>query len=98
MISEELEISIQNAFEMAKLKKHEFLTLEHLMLELCKDEEVKSLFSFYKVNYNKIERDDLSVYMVKDGKMCWNTPPTCVRNENFIMKKKYNYKFYYDDQ
>ena len=50
------------------------------------------------VNYNIIERDDLSVYMVKDGKMCWNTPPTCVRNENFIMKKKYNYKFYYDDQ
>ena len=49
-------------------------------------------------NYNKITRDGLSVYMVKDGKMCWNTPPTCVRNENFIMKKKYNYKFYYDDQ
>ena len=57
MISEELEIRIQNAFEMAKLKKHEFLTLEHLMLELCKDEEVKSLFSFYKVNYNKIIND-----------------------------------------
>ena len=34
MISEELEISIQNAFEMAKLKKHEFLTLEHLMLDI----------------------------------------------------------------
>ena len=50
MISEELEISIQNAFEMAKLKKHEFLTLEHLMLELCKDEEIKALFNFYKVN------------------------------------------------
>ena len=57
MISEELEIRIQNAFEMAKLKKHEFLTLEHLMLELCKDEEVKSLFSFYKVNYDKIIND-----------------------------------------
>jgi len=58
-------------------------------------------FPFYwidNVNYNKITRDGLSVYMVKDGKMCWNTPPTCVRNENFIMKKKYNYKFYYDDQ
>ena len=51
-----------------------------------------------KVNYNKIVRDDLSVYMVKDGKMCWNTPPTCVRNENFIMKKKYGYKFYFDNQ
>ena len=46
MISEELEISIQNAFEMAKLKKHEFLTLEHLMLELCKDVEIKALFNF----------------------------------------------------
>ena len=30
------------------------LTLEHLMLELCKDEEVKSLFSFYKVDHKKI--------------------------------------------
>ena len=48
MISEELEISIQNAFELARIKKHEFLTLEHLMLELCKDEEIKSLFSFTK--------------------------------------------------
>ena len=51
-----------------------------------------------KVNYNKITRDSLSVYMVKDGKMCWNTPPTCVRNENFIMKEKYKFKFYYDNQ
>ena len=57
MISEELEISIQNAFEMAKLKKHEFLTLEHLMLELCKDEEIKALFNFYKANEKKIKND-----------------------------------------
>ena len=57
MISEELEISIQNAFEMAKLKKHEFLTLEHLMLELCKDDEIKALFKFYKVNEKKVKSD-----------------------------------------
>ncbi len=57
MISEELEISIQNAFEMAKLKKHEFLTLEHLMLELCKDDEIKALFKFYKVNEKKVKND-----------------------------------------
>ena len=42
---------------MAKLKKHEFLTLEHLMLELCKDKEVKSLFSFYKIDEKKIIQD-----------------------------------------
>ena len=53
MISEELEISIQNAFEMAKVKKHEFLTLEHLMLELCKDNEIKALFDFYKIDAKK---------------------------------------------
>ena len=57
MISEELEISIQNAFEMAKLKRHEFLTLEHLMLELCNDEEIKSLFDYYKINYKNIISD-----------------------------------------
>ena len=56
-------------------------------------------FPFYwvdSVNYEKIINNDLSVYMVKDGKMCWNTPPTCVRNKNFDMKKINNYKFYYD--
>ena len=53
MISEELEISIQNAFEMAKVKKHEFLTLEHLMLELCKDNEIVALFNFYKMMLKK---------------------------------------------
>ena len=49
MISEELEISIQNAFEMAKVKKHVFLTLEHLMLELCKDNQIRALFNFFFV-------------------------------------------------
>ena len=58
----ELEISIQNAFELARIKKHEFLTLEHLMLELCKDEEIKSLFSFYKVNKKTIS-DDLEQFV-----------------------------------
>ena len=57
MISEELEISIQNAFEMAKVKKHEFLTLEHLMLELCKDNEIIALFNFYKIDVKKIKSD-----------------------------------------
>ena len=38
MISEQLEIIIQKAFELAKNKKNEFLTLEHLLLELCSAE------------------------------------------------------------
>ena len=47
MISEELEKIIQNAFELAKKKNHEFLTLEHLLLELCKDKEVQELFKTF---------------------------------------------------
>ena len=57
MISEELEISIQNAFEMAKQKKHEFLTIEHLLLQLCKDTEIKKVFKLYKVNIDKVVKD-----------------------------------------
>ena len=64
MISEELEIRIQKAFELARLKKHEFLTLEHLMLELCKDEEVIKLFLFYKIDVKKIT-DDLQHFIDK---------------------------------
>ena len=57
MISEELEIIIQNAFELARKKKHEFLTLEHLLLELCKDKEVLKLFEICNVNVNSLSKD-----------------------------------------
>ena len=57
MISEELEITIQNAFELAKSKKHEFLTLEHLLLELCKDKNVLKLFEVCNVNIKGLSKD-----------------------------------------
>ena len=62
MISEELELSIQRAFEIARGKKHEFLTLEHLLLELCNDQDVNNLFK--KSNINKPELiKDLNNYI-----------------------------------
>ena len=62
MISEELELSIQRAFEIARGKKHEFLTLEHLLLELCNDQDVNNLFK--KSNINKTELiKDLNNYI-----------------------------------
>ena len=64
MISEQLEIIIQKAFELAKNKKHEFLTLEHLLFELCKDEEVKKFFSYKGINVQFII-EDLTVYIEK---------------------------------
>ena len=37
--------TFQDAFELAKNNKHEFLTLEHLLLELCSADEVKNISS-----------------------------------------------------
>ena len=64
MISEQLEIIIQKAFELAKNKKHEFLTLEHLLLELCDAEDVKKFFSYKMVNIQSI-KNDLNGYIEK---------------------------------
>ncbi len=55
MISEQLEIIIQKAFELAKNKKHEFLTLEHLLLELCEADDVKKFFSFKMINAQSLK-------------------------------------------
>ena len=57
MISEQLEIAIQNAFNLAKNNNHEFLTLEHLLVELCKDEEIKIFFNTQTIDYNSIVKD-----------------------------------------
>ena len=64
MISEQLEIIIQKAFELAKNKKHEFLTLEHLLLELCDADDVKKFFSYKMVNIQSI-KNDLNSYIEK---------------------------------
>ena len=64
MISEQLEIIIQKAFELAKNKKHEFLTLEHLLLELCEADDVKKFFSHKMVNAQSI-KNDLNGYIEK---------------------------------
>jgi len=64
MISEQLEIIIQKAFELAKNKKHEFLTLEHLLLELCEADDVKKFFSYKMVNTQSI-KNDLNGYIEK---------------------------------
>ena len=69
MISEQLEIIIQKAFELAKNKKHEFLTLEHLLLELCEAEDVKKFFSYKMVDTQSIKKRSKWLYRkeIKDN-------------------------------
>ena len=57
MISEQLEIIIQKAFDLARVNKHEFLTLEHLLVELCKDEDVKKFLKTNNISYKFIVND-----------------------------------------
>ena len=64
MISEQLEIIIQKAFDLAKRKKHEFLTLEHLLFELCNDHEVLTFFKSKSINTEAILKD-LEAYIEK---------------------------------
>jgi len=37
MLSKELEVTLNNAFQAARLKRHEFMTVEHLLLALLED-------------------------------------------------------------
>ena len=64
MISEQLEIIIQNAFDLARDKKHEFLTLEHLLIELCKDKEVIDFLKSKNVKLTALS-NDLTTYIEK---------------------------------
>ena len=54
MISEQLEIIIQKAFELAKNKKHEFLTLEQYLQEYFG----QILRKLKEVNYQQTQRSN----------------------------------------
>ncbi|MCX7102901.1 MAG: ATP-dependent Clp protease ATP-binding subunit ClpA, partial [Methylobacter sp.] len=43
MLSKELEITLNNAFKNAHDKRHEFITVEHLLLALLENESAQSI-------------------------------------------------------
>ena len=46
------------------------------MLELCKDEEIKALFNFYKANAKKKIKNDLEQFIEKSLRiLLWQTRP-----------------------
>ena len=56
-------------------------------------------FPFYwieDVKYEKVKVNDFSLYKIQDGKMCWNTPSTCIRSVSGLhVNKKNSYRFYF---
>jgi len=69
MFSHNLEASLNVAFNFAKENRHEFMTVEHLLLALCDNPEVLTIFTHYKVNVNKL-RKSLKEYMNVETPKC----------------------------
>ena len=49
MISSNLEKSLRDAYNFANINKHEFVTLEHLLLALTDDKDALSVFKAFKM-------------------------------------------------
>ena len=56
-------------------------------------------FPFYwieDVKYEKVKINNFTLYNVQDGKMCWDTPSTCLRTVSGLhINEKNGYKFYF---
>ena len=68
MISDELEKTLQKAQENAKSYKHQFMTLEHLLLAMTDDRDVVKILDAHniKINSLKEELEDFIKTKLKD--------------------------------
>lgn len=64
MISSRLETTLQKAIELAKINRHEYTTLEHLLVALLEDEDATEVFKKSGAKIEKI-RKDLIDYLKK---------------------------------
>lgn len=62
MLSKELEITLNNAFKDARAKRHEFMTVEHLLLALLSSPVVINVLKACGANVNKI-KEELTVFI-----------------------------------
>lgn len=56
MISSRLETTLQRAIELARSNRHEYTTLEHLMVALLEDEDTKDLTKTLKLKGEKLKK------------------------------------------
>ena len=81
MLSRELEVTLNLAFKNARDKKHEFMTVEHLLLALLDDASATSVLKACGVDLDAL-RQDLSEFItstvptIPDTKLQQDTQPT----------------------
>ena len=57
MIDSELEQNLNNAFKLAHTQKHEFVTVEHLLLALLENSDSLDLLSSNKIDVEQLRTD-----------------------------------------
>ena len=57
MLDEELEKNLNNAFKLAHNQKHEYVTVEHLLLALLDNQDSINLLNSNKVNIEQLRTD-----------------------------------------
>ncbi|RME34869.1 MAG: hypothetical protein D6786_03630, partial [Gammaproteobacteria bacterium] len=57
MLSQELEHSLNEAFRQARLKRHEFMTVEHLLLALLDNDEVERVLKGCGADVDRLRAD-----------------------------------------
>ena len=57
MIDNELEQNLNEAFKLAHTQKHEFVTVEHLLLSLLENSDSLDLLNSNKVNIDQLRTD-----------------------------------------
>jgi ATP-dependent Clp protease ATP-binding subunit ClpA len=62
MLSRELEVTLNLAFKNAREKRHEFMTVEHLLLALLDDASASSVLKACGADLNAL-REDLSEFI-----------------------------------
>ena len=57
MINQELEQNLNSAFKLAQDQKHEFVTVEHLLLALLENSDSLDLLSSNKIDVEQLRTD-----------------------------------------
>ncbi|MGB0514495.1 MAG: Clp protease N-terminal domain-containing protein, partial [Wenzhouxiangellaceae bacterium] len=57
MFSKDLELSISQAYHAARSRRHEFLTVEHLLLALVENPSARSVLQACRANLDRLKRD-----------------------------------------
>ncbi len=57
MLNRELEVTLNLAFKEARAKRHEFMTVEHLLLALLDNEAAATVLRACGANLDKLRRD-----------------------------------------